>query len=364
MELYFPAEQARYAPADVLALAHFPDNYQGQALRFCQQWLRGQAEFVVPTSGSTGVPKPTRLARVHMEASARQTAQALGLQPGDRALVCLHPAYIAGLMMLVRGLVNDWSLTVVNPSAQPLAQTGGATFDFTALVPLQLQALLNAPEVESNLLVINQMKAILIGGAPLGPALEAQLQVVAAPLYATYGMTETVSHVALRRLNGPLRAEHYTALPGVHLSQDARGCLVITAPMTGGKNLITNDLVQLHSPETFTWLGRADLAINSAGVKVHPEKVEQAVGEALATLAEPPRFAVVGLPDERLGEKVVLAVEGAARPPDWWAALRPQLVARLGRYELPQELRWCPAFPQTATGKLDRAKLRALLAGE
>jgi o-succinylbenzoate---CoA ligase len=363
MELYFPADQARYSPREILALAHFPDHYQGQALRFCQQWLQGQAEFVVHTSGSTGPPKPTCLARAHMEASARLTAQALGLHPGDRALVCLHPGYIAGIMMLVRGLVNDWSLVVVNPSAQPLAQTGGATFDFAALVPLQLQALLNAPEFESNLLIINQMKAILIGGAPLGPALEAQLQVVAAPLYATYGMTETVSHVALRRLNGPQRAGYYTALPEVQLGQDERGCLVITAPMTGGKKLITNDLVQLLSPETFTWLGRADWVINSGGVKVHPEKVERAVGEALATLAAPPRLAVLGLPDERLGERVVLVVEGSPPPPGWWAALRPQLVAHLGRYELPQEVRGYPVFPETATGKLDRAKLRALLAG-
>ncbi len=360
MTLHFPG-LGTYQAADILQLDDFGDDYRGQALRFCQQWLRGDTEFVVHTSGSTGQPKPIQLTRAQMAASAQMTLRALGLSPGDRALVCLHPGYIAGIMMLVRGLVGDLALTVVNPSARPLAQTGGERFAFTALVPLQLQALLIAREVDDHLLILNQMKALLVGGAPVGSALAEHLQVIQAPVYATYGMTETVSHIALRRLNGPLRSEYYTALPGVILGQDPRGCLTITAPVTQGQTLITNDRVRLIDAHIFEWLGRADNVINSGGVKIQVEKIENGVDKTLTYLTINRRFVVVGLPDERLGEQTTLVIEGEPLPPARQAALQAQLAMGLGRYEVPQSVRYWPTFPETATGKVDRNQLKAVL---
>jgi len=360
MTLHFPG-LGTYQVTDILQMDDFTDDYRGQALQFCQKWLQGNTEFVVPTSGSTGQPKPIQLTRAQMAASAQMTLEALGLGPGDRALVCLHPGYIAGIMMLVRGLVGDLALTVVNPSARPFAQIRGEQFAFTALVPLQLQAMLAAGEIDDNLLIFNQMKAILIGGAPVGSALAVQLQVIQAPVYATYGMTETVSHIALRRLNGPLRSEYYMALPGVILGQDPRGCLTITAPVTQGQTLITNDRVRLIDARTFEWLGRADNVINSGGVKIQVEKIENVVDKTLTYLGINRRFVVMGLPDERLGEQTTLVIEGDPLPPATRAALQAQLAIGLGRYEVPKSVRYCPIFPETATGKVDRNQLKAVV---
>jgi o-succinylbenzoate---CoA ligase len=360
MTLHFP-DQPVLGIADILAATDYPADHRGHALRFCQQWLRGDPEFIVHTSGSTGAPKPITLSRAQMEASARLTAQALGLYAGDRALVCLNPAYIAGIMMLVRGLVNDLALTITSPSAQPFAHTDGAIFDFMAVVPLQLETLLSEPDRNGNLFIINQMKAIIVGGAPVGQALEAQLQGVEAPIYATYGMTETVSHIALRRLNGPARSQLYTALPGVILGQDARGCLTVAAPMTLGQTLVTNDLVRLETDQSFEWLGRADNVINSGGVKVQIEQVEQAVDNVFVELQLAQRFVVMGQADPRLGEKVVLITEGSELPPGQQLEIRTRLATRLGRYHRPQAMLHIQVFPETATGKVDRQQLKAYL---
>ena len=180
--------------------------YEADALAFCRAWLSGQTEFTLHTSGSTGTPKPIRLTRAQMRASAHLTGQTLGLRAGDVALVCLNIRYVAGVMMLVRGLELGLPMTIIEPAGNPLAgfDPANVRFDFTALVPLQLQHILD--DTPEKLAILNRMKAILVGGAVVSPALEQALQVITAPIFSTYGMTETVSHIALRRLNGPERA--------------------------------------------------------------------------------------------------------------------------------------------------------------
>lgn len=159
-------------------------DYEWRVVQFCQQWLSGQETFALQTSGSTGAPKTLQLTRAQMVTSARWTGQALGLQPGDRALVCLSTTYIAGMMMLVRGFELGLHLTVIDPISHPLAAFAPpAYFDFTAMVPLQLQATLQGTAYERHLL--DTMKGVLIGGAPVSLALEAQLQTVQEPLYHT-----------------------------------------------------------------------------------------------------------------------------------------------------------------------------------
>jgi non-ribosomal peptide synthetase component F len=235
------------------------------ALEFCRDWLAGQEDFIVQTSGSTGAPKPITLTRTQMIASAQATAAALSLAAGDPALVCLPTHYIAGRMMLVRGLVVGMPMTLVTPSANPLAAApAGARFAFTAVVPLQLETLLAAdnPTVRSQLA---GMKAILVGGGPLSPALTAAAQTCPSPIYHTYGMTETITHIALRRVNGADAGDAFTPLPGVHLRLDDRGCLAICGPMTAGAWVQSNDVVELLADNTFRWLGRSDNVINSGG---------------------------------------------------------------------------------------------------
>lgn len=334
-------------------------QYEADALTFCQNWLSGQTEFTLHTSGSTGTPKPIRLTRLQMQASAYLTGQTLGLQAGDAALVCLNTRYVAGVMMLVRGLELGLPMTLIEPTGNPLLDLDPATtpFAFTALVPLQLQTILaNTPE---KLPILNAMKAILIGGAATSPALEQALQIITAPVYATYGMTETVSHIALRRLNGPLKSDTFTALDGVALGTDERGCLHITSAATNFERIQTNDVVELLDRTHFRLLGRVDRIINSGGIKVQPERIEQVIQTVLASITDPkstvPRLFVAGLPDERLGQRVVVVVEGEEPPrSDTWTAIQQAVREHLGPYSVPKEMIIVQQFMETLTGKIDQ----------
>ena len=341
------------------------------ALDFCRRWLAGQEEFTVHTSGSTGAPKPITLRREQMAASAAATGQALGLRPGMAALVCLPVRYIAGQMMLVRGLELGLAMTLVEPSGDPLASLpAAARFDFTAVVPLQLQTLLAGPPGYRARL--SGMTAILVGGAPVSAALEQQLASLAAPVWHTYGMTETATHIALRRLNGPDASPWFHPLPGVEIDVDPRGCLRLRGPMTLGQWLQTNDLIELpstnadplpphRSPSTvhgspFRWLGRWDNVINSGGVKVQVERVEAAVERAwLALGLAERRCFVAGTPDARLGEAVTLIIEGTPLAAATQEALLAELTARVQRFERPRRVRYLLALAETASGKIDRA---------
>jgi O-succinylbenzoic acid--CoA ligase len=229
---------------------------------------------------------------------------------------------------------------------------------------------------------LNGMTAILVGGAPVSAALEQQAQALAAPVYHTYGMTETATHIALRRLNGPDASPWFQPLPGVEIDVDARGCLRLKGPMTLDHWLQTNDLVDLAIPPQqppqasassddgsrfelhvarFRWLGRWDNVINSGGVKVQVETVEAAAGQAwLALGLAERRFFVAGLPDARLGERVTLLVEGSPLPAAQEAALTAALAQALPAYEAPRQVLYAPRFVETATGKIDR---RASLPG-
>ena len=333
--------------------------YEAEAQAFCRVWLSGQTAFTLHTSGSTGVPKPITLTRAQMRASAHLTGQTLGLQPGDAALVCLNIRYVAGIMMLVRGLKLGLRMTIIEPAGNPLATFDPTTnhFDFTAFVPLQLQTILEtAPE---KLPILNSMKAILIGGAATSPALEKALQIITAPVYATYGMTETVSHIALRRLNGPMSSDVFTALSGVVLGTDERGCLHITAAATNFECVQTNDVVQLTDPMQFRLLGRADRIINSGGVKIQPEQVEQAIQNVLSDSSLSPektssRLFVAGLPDERLGQRVVVFLENQEIHSTLWASIQASVREQLGAYAVPKEFITVEKFMETPTGKVDQ----------
>lgn len=342
-------------------------------LDFSRAWLRGDDAFEVQTSGSTGAPKPIHLTRSQMEASARATGAALNLTPGMTALVCLPVRYIAGRMLLVRGFVLGLKLVIVEPASDPLADLpDDIRIDVASFVPLQMQTLLDRALVADSDSCfpddtaqafryrrrLDAMHAILVGGGPVSPALEAQIRRLKAPVYHTYGMTETATHVALRRLNDANATHSFAPLPGVETGVDERGCLYLRGPMTADAVIQTNDLVELQPDGSFVWIGRWDNVINSGGVKVHVESVEAAI-EAL--VADQPelglarrRFFVAGLPDERLGQAVALIVEGAALDEDRQMQLRWALNQALPRHHAPRQIIFTPHFAGTPTGKIDR----------
>ncbi|MDO7853816.1 AMP-binding protein [Hymenobacter convexus] len=334
------------------------NGYEARVLDFVRQWLNGTQEFGLTTSGSTGSPTPITLRRRQLEASARRTADYFDLGPGDRALVCLNCEYIGGMMMLVRGLERNMHLTIVEPHANPFDYVAtDAEFDFSAFVPLQIKAVLAAGLAAR----LNRMKAILIGGAPADASLQQELQPLRVPVYLTYGMTETCSHVALRRLNGPKASGRFRVFTGIAAGQDARGCLTLRGDVTDDQLITTNDQVNLLDAHTFEWLGRADFVINTGGVKVPAEKVELVLDVALAEIGQSRRCFVAGQPDERLGQAVTAFIEGPALTPATEKQLQALLAERLGRYEQPRQLRYVPEFCTTATGKLDRpGTLRSL----
>ncbi|GAB3957644.1 AMP-binding protein [Spirosoma harenae] len=333
--------------------------YEAEALTFCIDWLSGQTVFMLHTSGSTGTPKPIRLTRSQMQASAQLTGQTLGLQTGDAALVCLNIRYVAGIMMLVRGLELGLPMTIIEPTSNPLAQfeVDKTRFAFTAFVPLQLQTILETSP--DKLPILNRMRAILVGGAATSPVLEQALQIITAPVYATYGMTETVSHIALRQLNGQTKTDSYTALNGVQLGTDERGCLHIISAATNFEPVQTNDVVDLQDDRHFRLLGRADNIINTGGVKLQPEPIESLISKELSNYGFSYRILVVGLADEQFGQRVTAFVEASdsvdnRRFSTAWQAVQKAVRERIGPYAAPKDVFIVPTFVETATGKIDR----------
>jgi len=226
-------------------------------------------------------------------------------------------------------------------------------------VPMQMQEmLLFSPE---SIAFFNHMKAILVGGAAVNFSLLQQIQQLDVPVYHTYGMTETASHVALRRLNGPEASANFNTLPGVKIDVDERGCLTITSEQTNHEEIVTNDLVRLIDAETFEWLGRVDFVINSGGVKIQAEKVENLLEAALAQLGLTFNSFIAALPDEKLGEKVVAVLESKPLDQIQETQLKGKLQALLSRYEVPKSFLYLPEFKRTPSGKLDRQQTLSLV---
>jgi O-succinylbenzoic acid--CoA ligase len=222
---------------------------------------------------------------------------------------------------------------------------------------MQMQAMLNAGEASR----VGTLKNILLGGAPLTETQFIQLQDLHVPVYHGYGMTETYTHIALRKLNGADASLKYKPLPGVEVSQDKRGCLSIRSEVTGGQWLQTNDIVQLF-PDGFIWIGRWDNVINTGGVKVQAEAVEREIDTLLVNRKlDIPAFFVAGIPDEKLGQKIIAVFEDepwSVREKEVFLA---NLSSSVSRYELPKEIHFKIPFPRTALGKIDKQKILAEL---
>ncbi len=334
----------------------YPDSlseFQQSSLDFCREWLNGKDTFTLYTSGSTGTPKKISVDRTQLKASARITVHALRLERNYTSLVCLDTRYIAGIMMIVRSLEAEMNMIIVEPSSNPLEIVEhGTPIDFAALVPLQLETILKSPQKEK----LNKIKIVLIGGAAIHPKTIKDLEGMQCRFFATYGMTETISHIALQKLNGKNAQDFFEVLPGVTITQDHRGCLVINAPHISHDSIITNDLVELPCPSQFRWLGRVDTIINTGGVKVIPEKIEANTGVILDELKIVNRFFVAALPDVLLGESVNLFFEGSPFSTQTEELIQDKLKEALGKFETPKSIQYVSEFINTDTGKINKMK--------
>lgn len=322
------------------------EEWEVELYRFLKEWLSPEPYLYAQTSGSTGTPKKIRLDRSRMWASAGLTNRYFGLNENSTALLCLSAGYIAGKMMLVRAMQAGFDIYPIKPVSLPVFETP-VVFDFVAMVPMQLQKICEQPQGKRWL--DSHVRCLIIGGGALSPELEAETQRLSVRCYATYGMTETVSHIALRAVNGRERMDAYEAMPGVRLSTDSRDCLVIHAPHLCREPLVTNDVVQLETETRFVWKGRFDHVINSGGIKLFPETIEQKLSGLIRE-----RFFVTGLPDSLLGQKSVLVIESESWPSEQIAWLREKIQRVLGKYEMPREIIFLPQFTETATGKVIR----------
>lgn len=307
----------------------FPSVYS-----FLKEWNDEQDFIQLKSSGSTGTPKSIRVSKVAMWHSAGTTISALKLSSSSRALLALSADYIAGKMMIVRAMRGGWKLELATPSTNVLAQVEGG-FDFAALVPMQ---------VETGLDELERIACIIIGGAPVGGALRQKLYDVKTQLFETYGMTETVSHIALKRIEP---GNHFfTGVEGVRFSSSEKGELIIHADAWGHPELRTTDVVELKGDHQFKWLGRSDFVINSGGVKIHPETVERQIEEYNGIAGY-----LVGIPDDVLGEKCVF-VSTDSRVEEGL------VLDEIEVYKRPKMFFQIDHYPLTPTEKVSRPELR------
>ncbi len=321
-------------------------------LKFIHQWLSGQEQFPVHTSGSTGKPKEITISRRQMLNSARKTISHLALTSDDTAILCLDARYIAGIMMIVRAMAGNMQLVVTEPSGNPFKEIREIPANyFIAIVPYQAYHIL-----EENSCFPGIPKAVLIGGGNTDHTLIQKIRSTNTPSYHSFGMTETVSHIALKRLDG-IATPDYSVLEGIGISLDNRGCLVIDAPDLNDNKLITNDLIEITGSKTFRWLGRYDLVINSGGIKIHPEQVEEKIEQLFSNLNIDNNFFISSVPDDKLGEKVVLIMENVGTSLEIKTILA-YLSDNLPEYHCPKEMLFLPEFEYTDTGKINRLKTR------
>jgi O-succinylbenzoic acid--CoA ligase len=311
------------------------EDFEQSVGDFLLDWFDDKSYIDMFTSGSTGEPKTIRVEKDAMVKSAIATGDFFGLEPGNRVLHCLPTNYVAGKMMFVRSFILGLDMDFVAPSSNPL-EHNDEKYDFCAMVPLQ---------AKNALKKLTNIKKIIIGGVKIHKSLEQELVKLPIQIYETYGMTETITHIAAKKVG----VEAFTTLPHVTVSVNENQCLEIVAKNIGNEKIVTNDIVKLISDTQFIWLGRFDYVINSGGIKIMPEQVES----KLSTLI-PRRYFVNGVPDDTLGERVVLYVEGEPMDIDH------SLFDVLDKYEKPKEIVFIPKFKETATGKIMREESKKL----
>ena len=308
------------------------EPYEQYIGNFLLDWIDEKDHILERTSGSTGSPKVIKLMKRAMVRSAIATGDYFSLRPGDSALHCIPANFIAGKMMLVRALILGLRLDIVEPRSHPYIDID-TRYDFCAMVPMQVKNSMNE---------LHQIQKLIIGGAPVSNYILNSLQDIETKAYATYGMTETITHIAIKPLNHGSK-NYFEVMPNIELSGDERGCLVIEAPDLFEDTIVTNDIVRFESETSFEFLGRYDNIINSGGIKLNPEQIEAKLSSSIKN-----RFFIASQDDDTLGEKVILIIEGDD------TSLPKSAFEALDTYEKPRSIRSIKRFLETSSGKVDR----------
>jgi len=323
------------------------ETWQKSLHQFITEWINEEDFVTVQTSGSTGKPKKIKLSKERMMNSAFMTGKYFGFKSGQKVILCLPCDYIAGKMMVVRAMMWGLDLQLVPPKGNPMADID-YPIDFAAMIPLQVATIFE--EHPEKFSLINKL---IIGGGKVDVQLAKKLQTISTQCYATYGMTETITHVAIKKLNDSHQTTHFEALSNIHFSTDKRGCLKIDAPKLSEETVITNDIVDLKNDTAFEWLGRFDNVINTGGIKVFPEKIE-AMLENLLTQ----RFFIASVPDKKLENKVILIIEDKEWITEKINALKLDIKQVLSKFEQPKTIYFVDKFEETPTKKIHRNRTK------
>lgn len=327
---------------------HSETEFEKKVIFFLEEWLSDSETVKVQTSGSTGVPKLFDIEKKKMINSAVMTCNFLDLKEGDTALLCLPVEYISGKMMIVRSFERKMKLIIADPSLKPLENLE-EEIAFCAMTPLQ---------VENSLDKLHFIKNLIIGGASVSENLKdkifqaLKLSNSQTQIFETYGMSETLSHIALKQLV-PQAEEYFTAFENVSVTKDERGCLRIWAPNVNTEVLKTNDLVEIKDGDKFRFLGRIDNVINSGGAKIFPEELEALVKKEI-----PNEVVFLGLNDESLGQKLVLVIEGEESND---LVEKIQQISFEKNFHKPKEIIFINKIPRTPNGKVNRTELKNIL---
>jgi len=314
---------------------------------FVEQLFNHQTYITAHTSGSTGKPKEIKLKKEYLVNSAKKTINFFELPPKSSALLNLSSDFIAGKMMWIRAIIGGWHLDIVLPENKNISkQLKSHTYNFGAMVPLQAY---------QNSHLLHKIDKLIIGGGIVSEALQKKLDQHKNKIYATYGMTETITHIAVKALNNATKKElyknqsfinTYQLLDNITISQDQRNCLIIKAPDISNNSIITNDIVEIIDEKHFKWIGRYDNIINSGGLKFIPEQIEA----KLAPIIDE-NFFIAGIPDEKLGEKIILIIETKQKKENI------NFEKYLTSYEIPQEIYYLSKFIKTTSGKIKRNEI-------
>jgi len=311
---------------------------------FLTEWNNSSLSIRQFTSGSTGKPKEIQISKNKMKESAKMTIDFFQLEEHRRFLLCISPKYIGGKMLIIRALETNGALIVAPVSANPLMDLNQEV-DFSAFTPYQLERILKENPEQLNLL-----KNVIVGGAPVSTELEKSLAFYPGNFYSTFGMTETVSHIALRKLNGT--NEPYTTIGDSTISLSPQQTLVIHSKRLELDHLVTNDSVEILNNKKFYWLGRSDFAINSGGIKLHPEHIEKQI----ITSFPGAQVIISSLPHTELGEQLIAITTSPTLYENY-----KQLDIFLEKYERPKQWFLLDSFIYTPSGKIDRIKTRNLI---
>jgi O-succinylbenzoic acid--CoA ligase len=330
--------------------------YSNSILKFCATWLRGETNFEISSSGSTGEPKIILWSREMMRWSIRNTAGKFGLKKDMHCLHCIDAEKAGGKMMLARALELQMSIEIITPSSKPMETIVSSHFDFAAMVPLQVHELIKNGKLEE----LNKIDCLIIGGATMNTSDIQALQNSRTKIYTTYGMTETASHIALQRINGNNKDECFIPFADVNITINEKGCAVVTSPFH--QELVTHDLIEFCDARSFKFIGRIDNIINSGGYKIPIEKIEAATDQVLTAMKiNFFNYCAAKRADEKLGEALILIMETQALPGDTMDEFKKELSEQIEKYEMPKKIYFTDKLIYTSSGKIDRRRSTELV---